>query len=296
MGVWICLLRPHQWSKNLLIFVPLILSHKFYDPTAVFYAALGFAILCMVSSSTYMINDVADLTSDRLHPTKRDRPLAADKISTKVAFVAAAFLGGGGLLSAFLLKPEFALVVSIYLGTTLAYSFGLKRIPLLDAGLIAIFFTLRIVAGIVVINESWSPWLLSFSIFFFLSLALSKRHTEIVKSNQVTNERLTGRGYQLDDLPLTLSVGIGAGLCGIVIMLIFITNEVIVPTHGNAHYPRPAWLFIIPPLVLFWVLRVWLYAHRGVLSDDPVDFAVRDKISWFIGFLAFVGFALALVE
>ena len=289
-AAWIKELRLHQWSKNVLIFLPLLLSHSYTETGAVLNSLFGFLIFGMVASATYLINDMADLAADRQHPSKRHRPLASGRIRlVDAAFVAGVLLVLGLALAA-LLNLAFFLVVLAYLLLTLFYSFRLKRIEMLDVFVIACLFTLRLTAGTAVIEVAPSAWLLSFSLFLFLSLALAKRHGEIMRT-EGDDGRLTGRGYQPTDGPLTLTFGAANGIGAVLLMLIYLVNE----AFPLSVYGQPEWLWAIPPILLLWILRIWLLAHRGELDDDPVQFALRDPASLFLGVILAVVFGVALL-
>ncbi len=286
---WAKQLRVHQWAKNGLIFLPLFLAHKFTEPHAILSAVMGFVVFGCTTSANYIINDLVDLKADRLHPTKRRRPLAAGRISIAEGIVVAVFLMVGGLVGGVLLSPAFAAAMVAYLGLAIAYSFRLKRLALADVFTITTLFTLRIASGTAVIDAKWSPWLLSFSMFFFFSMALAKRNVELVRVAGSGQRTVSGRGYEIDEAPLTTAFGTAAAVGAMIIMLLYITNEAAV--SGN--YRTPGWLFPIPAMMFLWTLRIWLLSYRGLLNDDPVIFALRDRVSWMLGVVAALGLALA---
>jgi 4-hydroxybenzoate polyprenyltransferase len=290
---WIILLRAlrvHQWAKNLLIFVPLFVGHGYGDPAKAVAAALGFLVLCALASATYMINDIADLKSDRAHPTKRWRPFASGALPVAAGFTAAPIIIIVALAAGYMLSPGFAAALLAYCIVTLAYSFGLKRVPLLDVFIIGLLFTLRIVMGSEVADLGHSPWLLSFAFAFFLSLALAKRHGEVLRAARIDAGEIAGRGYRGDDWPITLSFGIGTGLVSVIIMLLYMTND----AAPSGFYRQTAWLYAIPILVSLWLMRVWLLSHRLELQDDPVVFALKDGVSLVLALLVAVVFWLAV--
>lgn len=288
--VWLRALRVHQWSKNLLIFVPLLVGHAYRNQASTLSAMAGFGLVCLLASATYMINDIADLEADRLHHAKRSRPFASGALPISFGLIAIPVLIAGSLYGAFMLSAPFAVVLLLYLVLTLAYSFGLKRLPLVDAFIIGILFMLRIVMGTEVIGLEYSPWLLSFSWAFFLSLALAKRHVEVMRADHVDVEDVIGRGYRASDWPLTLSFGVGSGLISVVIMLLYLINEA-APSGFYTHFK---WLYAIPTLVMLWLMRIWLLSNRMELDDDPVVFALQDRASLLVGLLAALAFVLAL--
>jgi 4-hydroxybenzoate polyprenyltransferase/phosphoserine phosphatase len=287
---WSDALRVHQWSKNFLIFVPLVAGHAVGDPDKLAAATLGFAILCVLASATYLINDLADLEADRQHPTKRRRPFAGGALPPIFGIVGAPLMILSALAAAYVLSKPFAAALFIYLLVTTGYSYGLKRLPLFDAFIIAALFTFRIVMGTVVIGLDYSPWLLSFSMSFFLSLALAKRHSEVIQASRSDASEIAGRGYRGDDWPLTLTFGIGAGLISVVIMLLYLTND----AAPSGFYRHIAWLYAMPALIMVWLMRIWLVSHRMQLHDDPVIFALKDRGSLFLGLVAACAFYFAL--
>jgi 4-hydroxybenzoate polyprenyltransferase/phosphoserine phosphatase len=286
---WLKALRAHQWAKNLLLFVPLVLAHSYGDVAAVARCVAGFGAFALVVSGTYLLNDLSDLEADRLHPAKRRRPTAAGTISVLEGATAAFLLIAVGLGLAVPLGRNFALGVAAYLALTTAYSARLKRVPLLDALVIAGLFTLRVVLGVELARVPYSPWLLSFSAFFFFSLALAKRHVEVMRAGPMGSPSLTRRGYVRDDWPLTLAFGISAGMASLLIMILYVANDVL-PAHVYRH---PAWLYVAPAAVGIWLCRIWLLANRRELDDDPVVLALRDPPSWAIGSAIAAAFVLA---
>lgn len=283
-------LRPHQWSKNLLIFVPLFVGHAYDDPRKIVAAALGFLALCALASATYMLNDIADLEVDRAHAVRRQRPFASGALPVSAGLIAAPLIIAAALAGALLLSPTFAVTLLAYLVVTLGYSFGLKRIPLLDVFIIGALFTLRLVMGSAVIGISYSPWLLSFALAFFLSLALAKRHGEVLRASRENVNDIAGRGYRGDDWPITLSFGIGAGLVSVIIMLLYMTND----AAPSGFYAHVQWLYAMPAIISLWLMRIWLLSNRLMLHDDPVVFALRDRASLALGLAAAITFYLAV--
>jgi 4-hydroxybenzoate polyprenyltransferase len=290
LKVWLRAFRVHQWTKNLLIFVPFFVGHAYANPANVVSIVAGLAILCLLTAATYMLNDIADLDADRAHHTKRRRPFASGELPVAFGLTVAPLLVIGSLIGAYLLAPAFAATLLLYLGLTMAYSFGLKQLPLFDAFVISVLFTLRIVFGSEIIGLGHSPWLLSFSWSFFLSLALAKRHVEVARAYHLDNEDVTGRGYRGEDWPLTLSFGIGSGLVSIVIMLLYLSNDM----APSGFYSDSKWLFAVPALITVWLMRIWLLSNRMQLHDDPVVFALRDPTSLALGFGTVLAFFMAL--
>ncbi|MCD1634202.1 UbiA family prenyltransferase [Martelella mediterranea] len=283
-------IRVHHWSKNALVFVPLILAHAWGDIALVLETVLAFIALLSVTSGTYLLNDISDLRSDRLHWSKKNRALASGALSirTGLALSLALFILGFGIAAFLSLKLLLALLG--YLVLTGAYSLGLKRVPLLDMLVIGVLFTIRLVVGIVLIDGPSPAWLLTFAVFFFFSLAAAKRHTEILRASALGSESLRARGYEPEDEPLTLAIGVGAALASLVVIVLFILQEML---PGNA-YARPELLGGIPLLLSIWLGRIWLLSHRGKMTDDPVSFAIRDRVSLWLALLIALLFVGAL--
>jgi 4-hydroxybenzoate polyprenyltransferase len=287
---WLRAFRVHQWAKNILLFVPLFVGHAFGDPKAIVASAIGFALLCLLSSATYIVNDLADLDADRAHATKKFRPFAGGRLKIVHGLIAAPLMIVTALAGAFALSPPFAAALLAYLILTAAYSFGLKRVALLDVFVIGVLFTLRIVMGAEIAGLTHSAWLLSFALSFFISLALSKRHGEVMRAAGADAGEIAGRGYRGNDWPVTLTFGVGIGLVSVVIMLLYMTND----AAPSGFYHAPGLLYAIPALLTLWLMRIWLLSHRMELHDDPVVFALRDRVSLALGLAVAIAFYLAL--
>jgi 4-hydroxybenzoate polyprenyltransferase len=290
LAQWLLAARPHQWTKNLLIFVPLIVGHALFDVPKLIATVCGFFILCVLASSTYILNDLADLDADRRHATKRYRPFASGHLSIASGLTVAAIGIAASLGVALFLSRSFALALCAYLVLTTLYSFRLKRVPLLDVFIIGGLFTSRILMGGAISFMGHSSWLLAFSMCFFFSLALAKRHVELMRFRQDPQMKVSGRGYRADDWPLTLVFGIGAGMTSILIMLLYVTND----AAPSGFYHAIEWLYIAPTAVTLWILRIWLLSHRAELDDDPVAFALHDPMSWGLGLVVAAAIALAI--
>jgi 4-hydroxybenzoate polyprenyltransferase len=285
---WIKALRLHQWAKNSLIFVPLVLGGALWSEHAWLSCLLGFLGMGTLATATYVLNDLLDLEDDRRHWTKRNRAFARGLISIPVAAaiiplglatgLTLGWLGGGvGML----------LVLGVYLATTLAYSFGLKRAPILDVVILAGLFTLRLAAGVVCANVAWSNWLLVFSMFIFGSLSFAKRQTELVRLKAKGGERLAGRGYIVQDEPMILAFGVSLASAAVLVIVMYLMEDAFM-----AHFfGSPQALWTLPVVLALWLGRIWLLCGRGELHDDPVVFAIRDKISLALG--AFLGLSVA---
>ena len=290
VSAWLSALRLHHWSKNLFVFVPVLLSHAYGDTAKLLHAGAAFLILGVLVSAGYLINDVADLDADRQHESKRHRPFASGRISQRSGIVVAVAMIVVAFAGAIALSRAFAVLLLAYFLLTVGYSLWLKKIALIDVAAIATMLTLRIAAGAAVIAIGQSPWLLSFSTAFFLSLALAKRHCEIRQGALAGAGAIAGRGYHADDWPLTLAFGVGAGLISIVIMLLYLAND----AAPSGFYPHQGWLYAVPAAVLIWLMRVWVLSHRTELHDDPVIFALKDPASLTLGAAVAAAFTLAL--
>ena len=268
-------MRLHQWAKNLLIFLVPILAISKAASADVINLIFGFLAMGFLASGTYIFNDLLDIRSDRQHHSKKKRPLVNGALSIPygLLIMTALLLAAIGL--ALILPPAFGLVLFIYFAVTLLYSITLKRVPILDVMVLAFLFLVRVVAGAAIIEAALSPWLVSFIVTFFLSLALVKRYTELVKMK--SKGKMSGRGYLSTDKPIILGFGMTATA---MTMLSFVIYGVIAQQPVLS---SPISVFIVGSLALYWLMRVWLLAHRGVLNDDPVLFALKDKVSLMLG-------------
>jgi 4-hydroxybenzoate polyprenyltransferase len=279
---WIRQLRIHQWLKNLLVLVPLFAAHRFTDPAAVTNAAIAFLAFGLCASGVYVLNDLLDLPSDRAHPRKRMRPFASGRLPLLHGLIAAPLLTLAGFALAFAVSRWLALVLCLYYSMTLVYSFRLKQVVMLDVVVLAGLYTIRIIGGAAAIGVAPSFWLLAFSMFVFLSLAMLKRYTELTDMVSAGISRAAGRGYEARDLPLMLAMGPAAGYLSVLVFALYINS----PSSVEL-YSRPWVLWLICPLLLFWISRAWIIAHRGGMHDDPIVFAVSDRVS--LGVVALCG-------
>ncbi len=272
-------LRPHQWIKNLIVFVPMVTSHKLdFWPLL---AGLGaFAALCLCASGGYVLNDLLDLEADRHHPTKRKRPFAAGTLPLQVGLILAPVLLAAGAWAAWETYKSFVPLLFLYFVASTAYSCCLKRVPLLDVFVLAGLYTLRLIAGHVVTGIEYSAWLLVFSMFIFLSLALLKRFCELHNLREQNQTDAKGRGYTAADLELVAMIGLVSGYLAVLVLALYVNSQQVIEL-----YQRPLLLLLICPLMLYWTSRVWLIAHRGQMHSDPVLFALKDWPSYVIGAL-----------
>lgn len=263
-------LRPHQWLKNLLVFLPVLAAHRF-DAGAIGAAALAFACFSLVASGVYVLNDLLDLGADRAHPRKRARPFASGAVPlAHGAAMAAGLLGLGAALAA-ALGPGFLGVMLGYFAATTAYSLWLKRQVVIDICLLAGLYTLRIVAGGVAAAIPLSVWLLAFSMFFFLALAAVKRQAELVDNARRGTLKASGRGYTVEDLPIVPMIAIGSGYVSVLVMALYVSAPAVVEL-----YRTPAFLWGICGVLLYWLTAMVMVAHRGRMHDDPVVHAAKD--------------------
>jgi 4-hydroxybenzoate polyprenyltransferase len=284
-------LRLHQWAKNALVFAPLVLGGKASDLSAWLSALLGFFALGFVASATYIVNDLWDLPSDRRHWSKRMRPLASGDLSIRAGIVLAIVglaVGFGLVTSA---GPAALAMLGLYIAVALSYSFAWKRVPIFDIFVLAGLFTLRLGFGIVLTDVRFSPWLLVFSMFIFTSLSMAKRHTEVLRLAERGLEGTQGRGFVAGDAPLTLGMGLASMFGGVLIMILYLIEDV-----PRGVYAYPTYLWAIPSILFLFLGRIWLLSQRGQLLDDPVAFALKDRVSLLLGLLMSVVFAAALIK
>lgn len=285
---WIKGLRLHQWLKNLLVFLPLVGAHRWSDIGALSQVFLAFVAFGFSASAVYLLNDLLDVDSDRLHPRKRNRPFAAGIISAPLGLAVLLALLVAGLSLATTLGSAFLSWMIGYLVLTTGYSFKLKQFPLIDCLALAGLYTIRIVAGGAAISQSISFWLLAFSLFLFLSLAFIKRYSELIIMIKAGAGSAHGRGYIASDQQLLQSIGLASGFSSALVMALYLNSADV-----RALYSHPQLLWLTMPILLFWVCWVWLKASRDEMHDDPVVFAVRDPTSLIAGmlFIAVIWFA-----
>jgi 4-hydroxybenzoate polyprenyltransferase len=290
VGAWIKALRIHQWAKNALIFVPAILSMKVTDPGTLTTLLIALPLIGAMASGTYILNDLVDLSADRSHPTKKNRPFASGRLKLWQGFTAAPLLIVGGLIGGSMISPGFAVTMLSYLVITLAYSFKLKRAALADVMTLSFLYTMRLVMGAVLAAVALSHWLMVFSMFLFVSLSLAKRHVEVVRRAGMGERRVANRGYRAEDAGLTLSLGIATATIAPLIMVLYLMES----AWPSGNYPTPEALWAAPVMLALWLMRVWLLANRGELHDDPVVFAIKDPQSIAIGIVLALGFFAAI--
>ncbi|MDE3078939.1 MAG: UbiA family prenyltransferase, partial [Paracoccaceae bacterium] len=278
-------LRPHQWMKNLLVFLPMLAGHDFRLQTFG-QALLGFIVFSMIASGVYVLNDLLDLAADRAHPRKRNRPLASGAMPILHGTILAPALLLAGLVLAVPLGARFVAVMLGYLILTTAYSLRLKRLLVVDIVALSALYTVRIVAGGAASDIELSVWLLAFSVFFFFSLAAVKRQAELVDNIASGKDKPAGRGYLASDLPLVETMAVGAGFVSVLVMALYLDSP-----NVRVLYNQPGALWGICMVLLYWISRMVMLGHRGLMDDDPVIFAAKDRVSQ-VSALVIFAFAL----
>ncbi len=282
-------LRFHQWVKNLLVFVPLLAAHQFTFTGDWLIVALTFIAFGLCASSVYLLNDLVDIQHDRQHTSKRNRPLAAGDLPLYHALVFIPILLLLAFLVALIASPIVFLVLFFYYILTTTYSLWAKQRILVDVLLLAVLYTMRILAGSAAVGSIPSFWLLAFSMFFFFSLALLKRYTELLELKEQSKVSVQGRGYHIDDINLFLPFGAASGYAAVMVLALYINSAEV-----TLLYTQPQIIWFLCPLLLYWVTRAWLIAHRGLMHNDPIIFAIKDKTSWVLVLLAIVIIMLAV--
>ncbi len=287
---WINALRGHHWAKNLLLFLPLALSHNLAVEPIVRTLA-GFALYGLCASGLYILNDLLDLHSDREHPWKKARPFAAGDISIPQGLLASLILLSSALGLGFLLNAKFGCALLGYATLTMWYSLYLKKIALLDVFVLSSFYSFRILAGALISATPLSQWFLAFSMFFFLSLAMAKRYSELLHASDLVSAGNSGRGYHTGDRELLLSLGVGSSFSAVVIFSLYVQSQDV-----RLLYSSPEFLLLLCPIVLYWLSRNWLLAHRGELKEDPVTLAIRDPVSYGVALASAVVIAASMMN
>jgi 4-hydroxybenzoate polyprenyltransferase len=270
-------MRVHQWVKNVLIFLPLIASHRIFEPDLLPLILAAFASFCLCASGIYLVNDLVDLEADRQHHRKKNRPLAAGDLPLSKTMILVPALLAAGILVGTMAGLDFLCVLLLYLLLTSLYSFYLKRTLLLDVVFLASLYTVRIFAGSEATQIPVSRWLLAFSLFLFFSLALLKRYTELIRAN---GGKIHSRSYLPSDAPAIFSLGAASGFIAVLVSALYVTS----PEVGIL-YHNPDRLWFVVPLLLLWISRIWLLGHRNLIDDDPVVFSLRDPGSYALGAL-----------
>jgi 4-hydroxybenzoate polyprenyltransferase/phosphoserine phosphatase len=287
---WVNAIRGQHWAKNLLLFLPLVLSHNLAaEPVLRTFG--GFALFGFCASGLYILNDLLDLHSDREHPWKKKRPFAAGEISIPEGLLASLILLSSALGLGFLLDAQFGIALLAYAILTMTYSLYLKKIVLLDVFVLSSFYSFRILAGALISSTPLSQWFLAFSMFFFLSLAMAKRYSELLHASDLVRTGNSGRDYRTGDRELLLSLGVGSSFSAVVIFSLYVHSQDVLLLYSS-----PECLFLLCPIVLYWLSRTWLLAHRGELKEDPVTLAIRDPVSYGVAAICAVVIAASMIH
>jgi len=288
LSSWRKFFRIEQWIKNLLLFVPIIAAHEFLNLDALVPLIPAFLSFSLCASAGYILNDLSDLESDRRHPHKCNRPLAAGVIPVKHALILLTLCLAFGFLIGSVVGSLFVWCLSTYFVSTVLYSFVFKRYALLDCIFLAGLYALRIIGGGVATNIKPSFWLLAFSSFMFLSLAFQKRYAEINVHISNKNDQVSGRGYSLADAPVLQIMGISAGYASVFLLSLYLNSDKI-----KSLYNQPYLIWLAVPILLLWISRLWLKAHRGEIYEDPVVFALQDRGSLLLMLFTVIVFLIA---
>lgn len=272
LAIWLRALRVHQWLKNLLLFVPALTAFSFLEIGNLATMAVAFLAFSFAASGTYIVNDLWDLENDRVHPRKRLRPFASGKIPILHGLVVAACALILAFVMAFAISKSFFLMLLLYLVLTSAYSWMLKEYVLFDVLMLSILYMLRILAGSVAFRIEISSWLLAFSVFMFLSLALVKRCAELTELDQNGVEATRGRDYRVTDLAVLWPLGVGAALSAVLVFGLFISAP-----ETQARYATPQLLWLVDIGLIYWLARLWIKTSRGEMHEDPVIYVIKDK-------------------
>ena len=279
-GSYAAAFRLHQWAKNVLIYIPLITAHQILDPILLVKSSISVLLFSLCSSAQYILNDLIDLEGDRRHPKKRTRPFASGSIPLQAGFIMAPVLLVISVSGALLLSKWFALLLISYFVLSFFYSLYLKRIVLLDAFLLSGLYMTRIIAGHLVTGIPFSIWLLSFAFFLFLSLAFGKRWVEL-DNLQRANRVMVGRGYEVGDITQINLFGVCSAFLSVVIFILYLQSDKV-----KEMYRQPELLWLLSPLFLYWISRIWILSSRGKIDEDPVIFVLKDPVTYVVGMVS----------
>jgi len=286
-------MRLHQWSKNILLFLPILMAHQLTNTESILSVIWAFLSFSLCASSVYIFNDLLDVETDRKHPTKRNRPLASGAMSIITGIFLIVFLLCMGIGIAIVkLSTTFLFILFIYMISTTAYSLVLKQILLIDVIVLGGLYTLRVVAGSVASMVEVSSWLLVFSMFFFLSLAFMKRYADLILMKKNKYKSIAGRGYSIADLDLVQKTGVTSGFVSILVLALYINS-----IHVIELYKSPILIWFTLPVLLYWLMRMWMVTNRGEMTDDPIIYAAKDKISYVsISIIIIIMFLAATID
>ncbi|MCL7998895.1 UbiA family prenyltransferase [Brucella sp. 21LCYQ03] len=281
------MLRVHQWLKNLLVFVPAILTHTIFYPEIMLASVLAFIAFSAAASAIYILNDIIDLPLDRQHARKRLRPFASGALRISFGLKVSIFLLLIAGIICVWLPPEFVLVIGLYLVATTAYSLAFKRMLLIDVICLAALYAMRLLGGTAATGIPQSFWLMAFAMFFFLSLAMVKRYVELQHSTATEKDRIAGRGYRPEDMDIVGQSGVASAFTAVMVLALYINSAAVQELYV---YPWLIWPLV--PIVLYIIIRVWILAHRKEMDDDPVVFLAND---WRSQVVIAIGAALLFV-
>ncbi len=282
-------LRAHHWTKNLLVFVPMLMAHRANDPLRLRHAALAFAAFCLASSATYIFNDLMDVAHDRAHRSKRNRPLSANEISPRAAMLIMVICALGALAIAWGINVETLIGIALYLALSTLYTLFIKRTLIADVILLASFYSLRVLVGGAATSIVVSRWLLAFSSFLFVSLALAKRYADLTRAEANAEEAPAGRRYTTADRQVLLSLGTASGMISVLVFALYLNSPQVSELYRNTD---PLWL--VCALLMYWIGRIWLLADRGVIDDDPIVTAAKDPASYVVAAAAAIIVLIAI--
>ena len=282
--------RPHQWAKNLLVFVPVVTAHRLRDVKALFDGSIAFLSFCLIASCVYLLNDILDLQSDRAHWLKCSRGLASGQLSILTAVALSAVLLSGAIALGLLSGLTFIAILAIYLCSNIAYSLWWKRVVMLDVVVLACFYALRLLAGGAATKIAISDWLLAFAVFFFFCLAIVKRYSELRGQITLQLPEAAGRGYRQGDLDAIGTFGVASGMIAVLIIILYVMSPDV-----RVLYQHPTLLLLLCPLFLYWITRLWVKTRRGEMPQDPLTFALTDRVSYLTGLLAAAVLYLAAI-
>ncbi|MFN4142811.1 UbiA family prenyltransferase [Aestuariivirga sp.] len=269
------LMRPRYWAKNLLVFVPAFLADAFREEGVLLSCTVGFALLSLCASATYVFNDLADVELDRRHAAKKKRPLASKAVSARSAGIMGLLLVAFALACAFAWQPSLAAVLATYCLCSILYTVAVKKILLFDTFWLSGMHTARLVIGGILADVVLSGWLIAFSLVFFFSLTLAKRYCELVLSSRDGEGGIHGRAYTMRDATLLQSFGAASAVGSIVVLALYVTDR----DYSGRYYTHPDYLWLPVLIIAAWLLHIWRKAHDGSLTSDPVSFALRDRTS-----------------
>lgn len=273
-------IRLYQWVKNLLLFTALFATPGQGTWQDIFYLSLSFFSFSLCASAIYLFNDLMDLSSDRRHPVKQNRPIASGSFPLSLALCLTPILLAAGTSLAYFVSSKFLGMILLYVVITLLYSLKLKQILLLDVLILSALYNWRILSGAIAIDSPLSPWLLGFGCFIFFSLALAKRATEIIMLQQRKEKNALGRGYSHQDQFIISQLGVTSGLSAVVVLALYINSQM-----SNQHFEHPHYLWLICLATLYWISRIWVITGRGQMHHDPIVYTIKDKHSYIVGLL-----------